>query len=775
MNFLNNLTIAHRLYLAFGVITAIIVVIGTNAIITVRSLDHDFFEFAEHGEALVASSHITRSFMEMHALSETYFKDSDETTLAQAKTAHDKLLTLIKEELPKIKDPAEREKMEEVSHLSDNYWNGFSKLVDDRHEQQNVIDNELHKTGEKLQHELIEVFKHVRKDEVSAGQTGEALPLVADALIHLLIARDHANRFVFGGEPGGMDYALSELERVRKDLVSDAVQRLGGKDRELIADAVKNLDAYKLALDHFVKLEKHAKELHDTVMVNATQKILADLQDIENLAIKAEHKIGEHVHHQAGQAVVISSVALLLAVIFAIALSFGLGTMISRPVKQVAGAMHQLAEGRLDTEIPEAQGRNEISDMIKALEVFRDSIEQRAAVQAEQAREQELKLRRQDEINQLVGIFGSTIRGVFERVSSASEGMSDTATKLTDNASATSDQASVLNKEANETARVVTTVSSAAEELTASIGEIQRRVDHSANISDQAIESARVTSASFTELLEASQQITSVVELIKEIAEQTNLLALNATIEAARAGEAGKGFAVVASEVKELATQTAKATGDISEQVEAVQRTAKEAEGSMGKINSTIGEIHEVAASIAEAVSQQQIATNEIAESVEVVATSARKVGDSVTVVSGSAEDGRDGAREVKDGADHVAGEAQVLSSEVETFLGALKSQDDEDTFQIHNVNLGATVILNGKSYEGRINQISAAAAIVDFPIDDTPGAQLTIEIDTIPQTINARLAASDSASSQIQFPLKLEHVTVMREHLAQAMALKAA
>jgi len=201
----------------------------------------------------------------------------------------------------------------------------------------------------------------------------------------------------------------------------------------------------------------------------------------------------------------------------------------------------------------------------------------------------------------------------------------------------------------------------------------------------------------------------------------------------------------------------------------------KDAEVSIEAINKTIDEISEVSASITEAVSQQKAATTEIAQSVRVVATSAERVGGSVDVMRSSAEQGREDARIVRDGADSVSGEANEASAEVQTFLSAIGNQDDDETYQIFDVDLPAEIEIDGQVHKTKVRRISSAAATVDADLSLPAGTPMTIKIQSIDKPINARFAGKEGNASHLQFPLMLDHVSWMRQELLKLMMSSAA
>ncbi len=270
--------------------------------------------------------------------------------------------------------------------------------------------------------------------------------------------------------------------------------------------------------------------------------------------------------------------------------------------------------------------------------------------------------------------FSSKVGQLAGLVSSAATQLQATAQSMTGTADMTMQQASTVASAAEEASVNVQTVASSAEELASSIGEISRQVAQSAKIAGKAADDAKRTDTVVRALAEGARTIGEVVGLISNIAGQTNLLALNATIEAARAGDAGKGFAVVASEVKSLATQTAKATDQISQQIGQIQSATNEAVAAIQGIAATIGEVNEIAAAIASAVEEQGAATKEIARNVQQASAGTQEVTSNIAGVRAGASDTGAAASEVLSAAGELSRLADQLTGEVGRFVSAMKA-----------------------------------------------------------------------------------------------------
>ncbi len=278
-------------------------------------------------------------------------------------------------------------------------------------------------------------------------------------------------------------------------------------------------------------------------------------------------------------------------------------------------------------------------------------------------------------LERVAGDFERGFGGVFSALNTTAGSLRKTSETLTTTAQGASNRANSVASAAEQASTNVQTVAAAAEQLSASVREIGGQVEQSKNVSQQALENAEVTSAKVAQLMEATQKIGDVVNLINNIARQTNLLALNATIEAARAGEMGKGFAVVAQEVKVLADQTAAATGDISVQIEYVQRSTSEAVTAIRRIGEIIHSMSEISSTIASAVEEQGDATREIARSVNEAAIGTREVSSNIFGVSQATDETGKASNDVLASSDSLAGQAAQVRVEVDKFLTAIRAK----------------------------------------------------------------------------------------------------
>lgn len=344
------------------------------------------------------------------------------------------------------------------------------------------------------------------------------------------------------------------------------------------------------------------------------------------------------------------------------------------PVRQLLRCIARLAERDYATPVERLSHDDEFGQLAGALESLRQSAAEARRLAAEQEARRTAELERAGRMENLCHGFDSTADRALSALSEAAQSLRDTATRMRTLASDASAEAGTVAAAANEATGNVHTVAAATEQLTASISEISERVQFSATTAREAVEHARRTNATVEALSESAQRIGEVVKLISSIASQTNLLALNATIEAARAGEAGKGFAVVASEVKNLATQTGKATEEITQQVSAIQSTTGDAVEAIRGITRSIAGIDEMASAIAAAVQQQGAATQEIARNVQRAAEGTQQVTSTIGSVAGASQDTGRAAEEVLDRVERMVGDVGGLRRHVGDFLDKLRA-----------------------------------------------------------------------------------------------------
>jgi methyl-accepting chemotaxis protein len=357
------------------------------------------------------------------------------------------------------------------------------------------------------------------------------------------------------------------------------------------------------------------------------------------------------------------------------AVSLLMGRSISKALSGMVGAMTRLASGDASVLVPSLGRRDELGEMANAVEVFKNNMIETERLRAEQSEiEQRQRQQRKAEMHRLADAFEETVGEIVQTVSSAAVQLEGSANALTVAATHSTQLATIVAAASEEASSNVHSVATASEELTTSVNEISRQIQQSSRVAIEAVGQAQETTGRVSELSRAAARIGDVVELITTIAAQTNLLALNATIEAARAGEAGRGFAVVASEVKALAEQTAKATGEIGQQITAIQDATQESAGAIKEIGETIARMSEISSTIAAAVEEQGAATEEISRNIQHAAKGTTEVSSNLAEVQKGASQTGSASAQVLSAAHSLSSDSTRLKIEVNNFLATVRA-----------------------------------------------------------------------------------------------------
>jgi methyl-accepting chemotaxis protein len=406
--------------------------------------------------------------------------------------------------------------------------------------------------------------------------------------------------------------------------------------------------------------------------IAATDKVEAVTASIQQAFNKTTADTNERIASTTTTQEVVAGAATLIGLLIAFLIARG----IIGPLSGLTAGMKELAEGNFGVVLPGLERKDEVGDMAQAVETFKVKAEQKARAEAEAKMTQDqlaAEQRRRDMIK-LADDFEGAVGEIIETVSSASTELEASAGTLTATAERSQEITTMVATASEEASTNVQSVASATEEMASSITEISRQVQTSAGIANEAVTQARKTNDRVAALAQAASRIGDVVELINTIAGQTNLLALNATIEAARAGEAGRGFAVVASEVKALAEQTAKATGEISQQITGIQAATQDSVAAIKEIGDTIGRMSEIASTIASAVEEQGAATQEISRNVQQAAQGTQQVSSNITDVQRGASETGSASSQVLSAAQSLSRDSDRLKREVGNFLDTVRA-----------------------------------------------------------------------------------------------------
>ncbi|WP_420244840.1 methyl-accepting chemotaxis protein [Roseiterribacter gracilis] len=416
-----------------------------------------------------------------------------------------------------------------------------------------------------------------------------------------------------------------------------------------------------------------AEKLYRTEMRDQFRVLRTDLQKLLDFNVAG----GKNAADDGERTYANTRIAVGVAIVIALALCGVVITFMLRgvlkPLSELTAAMSHLAGGDLTTKVIGEKREDEIGALARALAVFKANAIEKERLTAEQETARQAKEARQAIVAAEIRGFEGTIESLLSALSAAATELNSTAGSMQSIAERATHQAMSVSAASQQTSGNVQTVATATEELSVSIQEITRQVADSNRRVQDAVTQAETTTTTMHGLRDAAERVSQVVGLIGDIAAQTNLLALNATIEAARAGEAGKGFAVVASEVKSLATQTAKATEEVSSVIGDIQTETGKAVAAIDLVKSTIEGLSHIAGTIAAAVEQQGAATREIARNVEEAARGVERVSSDVVAVEGAATDTGEAATQVTTAAQDVSQQAETLQARVATFLGNIR------------------------------------------------------------------------------------------------------
>ena len=656
------------------------IVLGFAVVLLISAVSMGFawlgFEHVSEGVAAYRKSvteadlarNIDRELISYRALVRYYVATGKEEDSKAAIAAEAGLKEAINQSMRGTANPARLEQITKLEREFRAFTKIFAEILKTKEESEYLTKNALTRSEMSLEYKL---------DDLASTATDVDLPAVAfqakSITTQFQAIKVFANNFVVSGDASAATSTSSRLSFLENGFKN--IPATNEKIEPIVKEMLALLKTYREAFAKLVENKKSITELTEE-MSDSAEVIMKGAAAMKAALVADQTRFEQESNTMIADTerliLMLAIGGFLLGAVWAFMLSRG----ISRPMVAMCKAMRELAAGNFDVVLPGLGRKDELGEMASAVEEFkmqaiakaeRDAAEQEAQNKASAAA-------RRGELIRFADEFESAVGSIVANVSASAAQLETAAGTLTRTAETTQSLSSQVAETSGQASSDMQSVAAATEELSASVNEIGRRVRESNDIAVAAVRQAEETDDRIGKLSKAAQQIGDVVKLITAIAEQTNLLALNATIEAARAGEAGRGFAVVASEVKSLASQTAKATDEISNHISGMQGATQESVAAIKEIGGTIGKISEIASTIASAVEEQGSATQEIARSVQNVAKGTQAASDDVMQVNRGATETGSASEEVLSSARSLSTESTRLREELDRFMANIRA-----------------------------------------------------------------------------------------------------
>jgi methyl-accepting chemotaxis protein len=611
---------------------------------------------------------IDRELISYRALARYFVVTGKEDDAKAALAAEASLKDAIDRSMKGTTNPARLDQITRLAREFRTFTKIFADILKVKRDSAQLTQNQLARSGNMLRYKLDDLPSNASDAELQAIDFGAKKAVAQFQTVTAL-----ANTFVINS-----DQTVAASAVARLNFVENSLAAISSSDEKIVQglkDAAALLEEYRQALSKLIDNSKEIDELvgemadSAAAIVKGASAMKADLfSDQQRLESETDAIVGETEQ----LILMLAAGGFLLGGILALLLGKG----ISRPMTAMCKAMRELAGGNFDVVLPGLGRNDELGEMAGAMEEFKMQAIAKAErdASAQDAQNRASSAARRVELIRFADEFEAAVGSIVSNVSASAVQLEQAAGTLTRTAETTQNLSNQVAGASEQASSNMQAVATATEELSTSVDEIGRRVRESNKIAEAAVVQAQQTDGRIGKLSRAAQEIGDVVKLITAIAEQTNLLALNATIEAARAGDAGRGFAVVAAEVKSLASQTAKATDEISSHISGMQGATQESVAAIKEIGGTIGQISSIASSIAGAVEQQSSATQEIARSVQSVAQGTQQAAANIMQVNRGATETGSASEEVLNSAKSLSTESTRLREELDRFMTNIRA-----------------------------------------------------------------------------------------------------